>query len=63
MTSLLQSWGNVEVGMVIQGALVFGGSSGGGGTEDSLGDWITSLPLERLDGENSKNNAKLIAAA
>lgn len=49
--------------MVIQGALVFGGSSGGGGTEDSLGDWITSLPLERLDGENSKNNAKLIAAA
>lgn len=48
LISLLQSWGNVEVGMVIQGALVFGGSSGGGGTDGSLGDWITSLPLERL---------------
>jgi len=35
--------------MVIQGALVFGGSSGGGGMEGSLGDWITSLPLERLE--------------
>ena len=35
--------------MVIQGALVFGGSSGGGGTEGSLGDWIISLPLERLE--------------